>query len=96
MKYIYNFKIAIKRQNINRTIHHCGGTNRGIILYIKQQTTNTISEKIEWRVVAGNRCYFACKKLMCSQLLSRNSKLKMYYTVVKLVVIYGHEAWTKV
>jgi len=39
---------------------------------------NKISEEIRKRIQTGNRCYYAHKKLLSSNLLNYNSKIQIY------------------
>ena len=41
----------------------------------------------------GNEAYYANRQLY-SSLISRNSKLQIYRTLVRLAVTYGSESWT--
>jgi hypothetical protein len=49
--------------------------------------------KIEARLAAGNRCYFAFLKLLKSYLVSRNTKKRIYRSIITPVVTYGAEIW---
>jgi len=42
----------------------------------------------------GNKAYYANRQLVNSSLISRNSKLQIYRTLVRAVVTYGSESWT--
>jgi hypothetical protein len=42
----------------------------------------------------GNKAYSANRQLVNSSLISRNSKLQIYRTLVRPVVTYGSESWT--
>jgi hypothetical protein len=55
--------------------------------------TNSTNSEIQARIVSGNRCYYACGKLLKSRALNRSSKLKIYKNLIKPVVTYGCEAW---
>ena len=45
-------------------------------------TQNKISEEIRKSIQAGNRCYYAHKKLLSSKLLNYNSKIQIYKTII--------------
>ena len=49
---------------------------------------------IKERIVMGNKAYYANRQLFNSSLISRNSKLQIYRTLVRPVVTYGSESWT--
>jgi sorting nexin-29 len=49
--------------------------------------------EIRSRVMAGNKCYYALGSIMRSKSISRKSKLKIYRTVIKPIVIYASETW---
>jgi hypothetical protein len=49
--------------------------------------------EIRSRVRAGNKCYYALDSVMKSKLISRQSKLKTYQTIIKPVVMYASETW---
>jgi hypothetical protein len=42
----------------------------------------------------GNMVYYANRQLVNSSLISRNSNLQIYRTLVRPVVTYGSESWT--
>jgi hypothetical protein len=52
-----------------------------------------VTEEINRRLMAGNRGYFAYMKLLKLTLLSRQSKVKIYKTLIRPVVTYGVETW---
>jgi hypothetical protein len=56
--------------------------------------TNSISSKIQARILSGNQCFYAYEKLIKSRALNRNSKLKIYKNLIRPVVTYECEAWT--
>jgi hypothetical protein len=51
------------------------------------------STKIQIRIAAGNRCYFSLIKLLNSRAVARNTKVRMYRTIIRPVVTYGSETW---
>jgi len=42
----------------------------------------------------GNKAYYANRQLVNSSLISRNSKLQIYRTLVRPVITYDSESWT--
>jgi len=52
---------------------------------------NSIAEEIKNRLKSGNACYHSVQNLLSSMLLSKNSKIKIYRTIILPVVLYGYE-----
>jgi hypothetical protein len=50
--------------------------------------------EIKARIAAGNRCYFAFLKLLKSSVVSRNTKKRIYRSIIRPVVTYGAETLT--
>jgi hypothetical protein len=55
---------------------------------------NSIAEEIKSRLRSGNACCHLVHNLLSSRLLSKNLKIKIYRTVILLVVLYGCETWS--
>jgi sorting nexin-29 len=55
---------------------------------------NLIQEEIKRRLNLGNACYHSVQKLLSSHLLSKNLKIRIYRTIILLVVLYGCETWS--
>jgi len=55
---------------------------------------NSMREKIKSRLKLGNACYHLVQNLFSSRLLSKNLKIKIYRTIILLVVLYGCETWS--
>jgi hypothetical protein len=56
--------------------------------------TNSNNKCIKERIIMGNKAYYANRQLVNSSLISRNSKMQIYCTLVCPVVTYGSESWT--
>ena len=55
---------------------------------------NSIAEEIKSTLRSGNACYHSVQNLLSSRLLSKNLKIKIYRTIILLVVLYGCETWS--
>jgi len=54
---------------------------------------NSLEEEIRGRILKGNKAFCANKTLFKSKLVSRKSKLKLYWSAVRPIVVYGCETW---
>jgi hypothetical protein len=54
---------------------------------------NILEEEIRDRIAKGNKAFYAYKTLFTSKLVSRKSKLKFYWSVIRPIVVYGCEKW---
>ena len=50
--------------------------------------------EIAERIVKGNKAYCTNAKLIKSKFLKRNTKMKIYKTIIRPVVMYSSETWT--
>jgi len=55
---------------------------------------NSITEEIKGRLRSGNACYNSVQNLLSSRLLSKNLKIRIYRSIILLVVLYGCETWS--
>jgi hypothetical protein len=55
---------------------------------------NSIQEEIKSRLKAGNACYHSVQNLLSYNFLSKNTKIKIYRTIIFPVVLYGCETWS--
>jgi hypothetical protein len=55
---------------------------------------NLIQEDIKRRLNSGNACYHSVQNLRSSRLLSKSLKIRIYKTIILLVVLYVYEAWS--
>jgi hypothetical protein len=54
---------------------------------------NKMCKDIHSKILTSNHAYSTHIKLFRSKLLSRNTKLKIYKTLIRLILSYGSEAW---
>jgi len=55
---------------------------------------NSVEKEIKRRILAGNRTNFDAISLFRSRILSRGTKIILYKTLIRPVVLCGAEAWT--
>jgi hypothetical protein len=55
---------------------------------------NSIHEEIKKRLKLGNACYHSVQNLLSYRLLSKNTKIRVYRTIILPVVLYGCETWS--
>jgi hypothetical protein len=55
---------------------------------------NSIQEEIKSRFKSGNAFYLSMQDLLSSSLLSKNTEIKIYRTIILPVVLYGCETWS--
>ena len=56
---------------------------------------NSIEEEIKGRISLGNMAFYANQDLFKSKLLTKNSKLRMYQSLVRPMVTYTCETWVR-
>jgi hypothetical protein len=54
---------------------------------------NTLEEEIRERIVKRNKAFCANGALFKRKLVSRKSELKLYWSVIRPIVVYGCETW---
>jgi hypothetical protein len=55
---------------------------------------NSIHEEIKSSLKLGNACYHLVQNLLSSRLLSKNTKIRIYRTIILPVVLYRCETWS--
>ena len=55
---------------------------------------NKMNIEIAERIAKGNKAYYANAKLIKSKFLTKNTKMKIYKTMIRPVVTYSSETWT--
>jgi hypothetical protein len=54
---------------------------------------NAIEKEIKESIIDGNKDFYANRKMFQSKLFSSKSKLKLYRTSIRSIVIYASETW---
>jgi hypothetical protein len=67
--------------------------NRSFEKCVTVTNQNLIQEKIKRRLNFGNACYHSVQNLLSTRLPLKNLKIRMYKTIILLVVLYGCETW---
>lgn len=57
-------------------------------------TSNDVTLEIKRRTMLANRTLFGLSKILRSKFVRRNTKLKIYKTLIIPVLMYGAESWT--
>jgi hypothetical protein len=56
---------------------------------------NSMEEEIQYRITLGNKAYYAKQVLFKSRLVSKRSKLKSYWSIIRPTVTYACKTWVK-
>jgi hypothetical protein len=54
---------------------------------------NLISDEIQSRIAAGNRCFYSIRQIFRSTAMSNEVKIEIYKMMVRSVVVFGGETW---
>jgi hypothetical protein len=90
-------KKAGQRQSINIANRSFEGVEKFKYLGTTLTDQNCMQEEIKSRLNSGNAYYHSAQSILSSRLLSRNVKVKIYKTIILLilpVVLYGCETWS--
>jgi len=95
-----------RRQAWELILGPCPGAKAGFLSFNRTQTgkiiqmsginyerNNSIAEEIKGRISLGNKAFYANQDLFKSKLLTKNSKLRMYKTLVRPAVTCACETW---
>ncbi|KAJ0179056.1 hypothetical protein K1T71_005831 [Dendrolimus kikuchii] len=92
MKRYKNTRIACTNLHVGDTLYK--GASKFKYLGCTITDTNSREEEIHIRVQNALRCSAALHKVLVSRLLSRKTKIRVYKTVIRPILMYGCEAWT--
>lgn len=97
-KYMYSTRHNQRRdrigQNITMDEYNFERVKKFKYLGTMLTENNDGTEEINSRIQAGNRCLYAVQDLLKSKVTSRRTKINIYKTIIRPVVMYGCEAWT--
>jgi len=54
---------------------------------------HSIEEETQHRITLGNKAYYAKQFFFKSRLISKKSKLKLYWSIIRPIVTYVCEKW---
>jgi hypothetical protein len=89
------YMLLSRNQNVgqNRDIKIANGSFENVSQFRYLGTTvtnqNLIQGEIKRRSNSANACYHSVQNLLSSRLLSINLKIRIYKTIILLVVLYG-------
>jgi hypothetical protein len=80
-------------QIVNRMFEH---VSQFRCLGMTVRSQNFAWKGIEKRLNSANACYHSIQNFLCSYVLTKNLKIKIYETIILLLVLYGCETWSLV
>ena len=57
-------------------------------------SNNEVKKEILIRIAAASRCSWAINKILQSRILSRDTKIKAYTSIIRPIATYGCETWS--
>jgi hypothetical protein len=57
------------------------------------KSDNSVEEEIRYRITLGHEAYYAKQILFKSRLVSKKSKMKLYWSIIRPTVTYACETW---
>jgi hypothetical protein len=92
---IRNCRLTLRGSHIPQQIYWEHNCSVVILIFGNDDNNETlIQEEIKRRLNSGNACYHSVQNLLSSRLLSKNIKVRIYKTIILLVVLYGCETWS--
>jgi len=95
-KYMINTRNKVRFRNEKHLhIYNYEFERVGEFKYLGSMITENIDNntEIKARIMAGNRSYYSVLPLLKSKAVSRTTKIRMYKTIIRPVVLCGSEAW---
>lgn len=93
-KYMCISKRRNDRQNITIDTYNIEGVNEFIYLGTLISKDNDTTAEVKRRLALANRSYFGLRKHFLTRNISRSTKVKLYRTLIRPILLYGSETWT--
>jgi len=68
-------------------------TGSGERYFFRSSDDPSIEEEMQYRITLGNKAYYANQFFFRSRLVSKNSKLKLYWSIIRPTETYACETW---
>jgi hypothetical protein len=94
--YMINIRSKVRfRNGIHLQVYNYEFERVGEFKYLGSLITENSDNNadIKARIMAGNRSYYSVLPLLRSKAVSRTTKIRMYKTIIRPVVLCGSEAW---
>lgn len=95
-KYMKTNSNTIRQQDgdiININGHKFEVVDEFVYLGALIRADTDVSQEIMRRIMAANRCFYGLQRHLRSNLLTRETKLRIYKTLIRPVLLYGSESW---
>jgi len=76
--------MMLKKKKKTECVLHVGST---------VNSDNSIEEEIQHRITLGNKAYYANQFFFKSRFVSKKSKLKLYWSIIRPAVTHVCETW---
>lgn len=95
-KYMKTSSVALRQQDgdiINIGRHKFEIVDEFVYLGALIRADTDITREIMRRIIAANRCFYGVQRHLRSKLLTKETKLRIYKTLIRPVLLYGSESW---
>jgi len=84
---------VLREEELNVENYKFGEVKHFTYLGVILSSTSKEENEIRSRITTANRCFMACNRLMSSKMLSRKTKIRIYKTIIRPILLYGAETW---